>query len=100
MKGLPLRQPWAQLMAIGAKTIETRSWATGYRGLVAIHAAQKFTAEMRERIEGEPFRSALAPCLAEWAARDFDRGCVVLVGELVDCREIIVSVHPPGSDPG
>lgn len=38
MKGLTLTQPWATLVAIGAKTIETRGWSTAYRGPLAIHA--------------------------------------------------------------
>jgi len=37
-----LTQPWAQLVAIGAKKIETRSWNTKYRGPLAIHAAKGF----------------------------------------------------------
>lgn len=40
MKALTLHQPWASLVAIGAKRIETRSWSTSYRGLLAIHAAK------------------------------------------------------------
>lgn len=39
MKAITLTQPWATLVAIGAKQIETRSWATHYRGPLAIHAA-------------------------------------------------------------
>jgi hypothetical protein len=42
MKALTLHQPWATLIAIGAKRIETRSWETKYRGLIAIHAAAAF----------------------------------------------------------
>lgn len=38
MKALTLTQPYATLVAIGAKRIETRSWATSYRGPLAIHA--------------------------------------------------------------
>lgn len=41
MKALTLWQPWASLIAIGAKTIETRGWSTSYRGPLAIHAAQR-----------------------------------------------------------
>lgn len=41
MKAVTLWQPWASLVAIGAKTIETRSWATSYRGPLAIHAAAR-----------------------------------------------------------
>jgi hypothetical protein len=39
MKSLSLWQPWAQLIADGKKTIETRSWRTVHRGELAIHAA-------------------------------------------------------------
>src|ERR1051325_5993743 len=40
MKALTLTQPWATLIAIGAKRIETRSWSTDYHGQIAIHAAK------------------------------------------------------------
>lgn len=39
MKALTIWQPWASLLACGAKQYETRSWATSYRGPIAIHAA-------------------------------------------------------------
>lgn len=48
MKALTLTQPWATLVAIGAKTIETRSWQTFYHGPLAIHAAKGFPAWARE----------------------------------------------------
>ena len=47
MKALTLTQPWATLVAIGAKRIETRSWSTKYRGPLAIHAAKGFPKEAR-----------------------------------------------------
>ncbi|MEN6507015.1 MAG: ASCH domain-containing protein [Planctomycetaceae bacterium] len=40
MKALTLWQPWASMVALGYKTIETRSWATDHRGPLAIHAAK------------------------------------------------------------
>lgn len=40
MRALTLHQPYASLIAIGAKRIETRSWATAYRGPIAIHAGK------------------------------------------------------------
>lgn len=40
MKAITLTQPWATLVAIGAKRFETRSWSTPYRGELAIHAAK------------------------------------------------------------
>lgn len=43
MKVLTVRQPWASLIALGAKSIETRSWPTSYRGPLAIHAGVDVT---------------------------------------------------------
>lgn len=40
MKGLALLQPWASLVATGAKRIETRSWRTKYRGPLVIVASK------------------------------------------------------------
>lgn len=39
MKAISLLQPWASLVIMGAKTIETRSWQTAYRGELLIHAS-------------------------------------------------------------
>lgn len=39
MKTLSLLQPWASLVIMGKKTIETRSWQTAYRGNLLIHAS-------------------------------------------------------------
>jgi activating signal cointegrator 1 len=48
MKALTITQPWATLVAIGAKRIETRSWRTSYRGPLAIHAAKGFPKAARQ----------------------------------------------------
>lgn len=40
MKAITLHQPWATLIALGLKRYETRSWATTYRGKLAIHAGK------------------------------------------------------------
>ena len=48
MKALTLTQPWATLVSIGAKRIETRGWSTAYRGPLAIHAAKGFPKWARE----------------------------------------------------
>jgi hypothetical protein len=47
VKALSLWQPWASLVALGVKTIETRSWSTSYRGPLAIHAARR---PVREKV--------------------------------------------------
>lgn len=54
MKAITITEPWATLVAIGAKQIETRSWPTSYRGPIAIHAAKGMTGDDQEM-------------LAEWA---------------------------------
>ena len=39
MKALSLLQPWASLVVMGSKKFETRSWNTGHRGDLLIHAS-------------------------------------------------------------
>ncbi|HUY26192.1 MAG TPA: hypothetical protein VMV27_02125 [Candidatus Binataceae bacterium] len=56
MKALTLTQPWATLVAQGFKCIETRSWATNYRGLLAIHAAKTFPRACRELLAEPAFQ--------------------------------------------
>lgn len=41
MKAISLKQPWANLVASGKKTIETRKWKTSYRGDLVIYSSQK-----------------------------------------------------------
>jgi hypothetical protein len=88
VKAITLIQPWATLVAIGAKTIETRSWRTEYSGPLAIHAAKTMPAWAKDLCVTEPFLSALlgvklagnnpVPMIG-----DFPLGCVVATCELV-----------------
>ena len=39
MKVISVLQPWASLIVMGAKKIETRSWQTKYTGELLIHAS-------------------------------------------------------------
>jgi hypothetical protein len=41
MKVISLLQPWASLVVIGAKKVETRSWNAKHRGTLLIHASAK-----------------------------------------------------------
>lgn len=70
MKALTICQPYAHLVAIGAKPIENREWPTRYRGLLAIHAG-KSSAWLDEDSE------------AEHPGMVF--GAVVAVATLYDC---------------
>ena len=36
MKAISIKQPWANLIASGQKTIETREWSTPYRGQILL----------------------------------------------------------------
>lgn len=40
-KAISLKQPWANLVASGKKSIETRKWSTNYRGDLIICSSQK-----------------------------------------------------------
>lgn len=44
-KVISLMQPWATLLVMGIKKVETRSWATNYRGEILIHASNKISRE-------------------------------------------------------
>jgi len=60
---LTLWQPYASLTALSAKGNEIRSWATSYRGPLAIHAAKRYPPNLRAL--AEPFLSALAEVALE-----------------------------------
>lgn len=49
MKALSLKQPWAELILLGRKTIETRKWKTDFRGEFYIHASKSCDREFMER---------------------------------------------------
>ncbi len=80
MKCLSLWQPWATLVAIGAKTFETRSWNTEYRGPLLIHAA-KNTSELNS-VRRYPFSDVLLHAGYEKAG-DLPLGICVALCDLV-----------------
>jgi hypothetical protein len=59
VKALSLWQPWASLIAVGAKRFETRSWQTSHRGPLLIHAAQKWGGQLWAMCRTEPSHAAL-----------------------------------------
>lgn len=84
MKVLTLTQPWATLVAIGAKRYETRSWATRYRGPLAIHAAKGFPRHAQDLMLDEPFKWVLARG-GYTDPEELPRGVIVAQVELVGC---------------
>lgn len=79
MKAITIHQPWATLIALGEKRFETRSWATKYRGKIAIHAGKKFDKDAWLEPESPGF---LLP-------EDYPTGAVIAVADLVECWEVI-----------
>ncbi len=85
MKALTLTQPWASLVAIEAKTVETRSWKTSYRGPLAIHAAKGWPLDAQSISYEPPFLDTLkAAGLDPFAPTSLPRGRVIATCELVD----------------
>lgn len=87
MKCLSLWQPWATLVVIGAKRIETRGWSTRYRGPLAIHASKRFAQDERQICMEPTFSSALVSA-GHSKLRDLPLGAVIGTVMLVDCIEI------------
>lgn len=83
MKALSLTQPWATLIAIGAKRIETRSWSTRYRGPLAIHASKGFPRDCQELCATEPFLTVLKAS-GFTNTKELPVGCIVAVAQLLD----------------
>lgn len=86
MKALTLTQPWASLVALGLKRIETRPWQTRYRGQLAIHAAKGFPAQARRFADEERFRGRLPERLPF--------GAILCTVDLVGCHP--TSLIAPG----
>lgn len=75
MKALTIHQPYASLIAHGLKRFETRSWATTYRGILAIHAS-------KQPMSSEMWHKAIRVSMA---LSPFPIGCVIAYVDLVDC---------------
>lgn len=84
MRGLSLTQPWATLVAIGAKQWETRSWPTSYRGQIAIHASKGYPKDCRELEYEEPFLGALKGGVA--APHALPLGSIIALADITDCQ--------------
>lgn len=89
MKVLTLTQPWATLVAIGAKKIETRSWSTKYRGPLLIHAAAGLkpvggTEGLMELCRKSPFREILIDA-GYLGTPELPRGAIIAVCKVCAC---------------
>lgn len=87
MRAISLIEPWASLVAHGLKRFETRSWGTGYRGPMAIHASKSREAVAEPGYVEGLFEAAGLPVPALWPRRpeDYPLGRVVAVTALDGC---------------
>ena len=104
MKAISIWQPWASLIVLGLKTIETRGWATSHREELLIHASKRWShgqlrlqAEFVQRIRhklgpGHPRNLAFQESLP--------RGGIIGMVNLVACEPTIdrLTVRPEDED--
>jgi activating signal cointegrator 1 len=96
--GLTIWEPWATLLALGHKRIETRPWAPPEhaRGcFFAVHASKHWTPEQSRLARRKPFRDLLPD---DWRCQDMERprtlGTLVSVHQLADWYQM-----PPACPP-
>ena len=76
IKALTLHQPWATAVVSGAKKVETRSWRSLSRGLLAIHSSKRF----------DPMSEPVIPGMSEEDIGPYlPRGEVLGLVEVVSC---------------
>ena len=94
MKTLSFMQPWATLIALGARCVETRSWSTSYRGPLAIHASGRMSREAAISLRVPDIREALAAGGYHQGSGPVSNlcglplGAVIAVAMLVDVQRI------------
>jgi hypothetical protein len=91
MKALSLTQPYGSLVAIGAKKVETRSWATKHRGLIAIHAAKGFPGWAKDQCYSVRFADALWPnanpkSVISDIVKELPLGAIIAVASITACE--------------
>lgn len=85
MKALTVRQPWAWALMEGGKDIENRTWATTYRGPLAIHAAAGMTQQEYRRATDYLQRVVGVPYAAIPKKADLSFGAFLGTVQLADC---------------
>jgi hypothetical protein len=78
IKVLSLLEPWASLIKEKVKYIETRSWATKYRGELYIHASKRKLTN-KNLIEYEEQLDLLKD-------KEFKYGYIIAKCKLIDCK--------------
>lgn len=89
MKAISLWQPWATLLVMGIKKIETRSWPIRHRGPLLIHAAKrKIKSEIENYSEDETFDAAfhaIGGTIGKTTLYDLPYGAILGAVDVIDC---------------
>ena len=78
IKAISLKQPWASLVGVKIKTLETRTWGTTHRGPLLIVASKGFDYGAIEYLTGRKLPIEIAPV-----------GAAICVADLIDCRRMV-----------
>jgi hypothetical protein len=82
-------EPFATLVAIGQKRIETRSWKTNYRGRIAIHASKNINKDEKQYCLKPEYMSILKGKYViignDKVKYNFKFGHIIAICDLVDC---------------
>lgn len=87
IKCITLIQPWATLVALGEKQIETRSWRTDYRGQLGIHAGKRIDYEACE----EPRIKAALQKHGIYNPSQLPTGYILAICQIFDCVRMAAS---------
>lgn len=95
MKAITIKQPWASLIALGEKKIETRAWKTSYRGPILIHAGKQIDNWICHQ---EPYLKILNSHNIILSS-DLPTGVIIAKAILVDCIKMNDLVPNDDGDP-
>lgn len=88
---LSVAQPFASAIVEGRKCIELRSWGTGYRGIIAIHAGAKWygglqVGKLADLSQIQTAKAAVARLGTSTRVGDYPTSAIIGVARLVQCR--------------
>lgn len=100
MNALSLTQPWAQLVIVGAKKLETRTWGVSNNyGRIAIHASKSFPGYAQGFARWPLVIDKLGPDFIDPFHPGYPLGKVLGTVELVRCDRILKPEQRYAGDP-
>lgn len=93
-RALSVRQPWAWAILHAGKDVENRSWATGYRGELLIHAGKTIEDDAVDIVAGLADREV--PGRELWTGGVVGRGVEMTCAGPGSPRRAVVAESPSG----